>query len=89
LMTLATRYTGVMKIWDPRGLLLARVKHEVNHLYLLHIKLAQSVYFTMSGRGNEVAWCWHERFGYVNMVALRKLAREELVCFLPEIGQVE
>jgi hypothetical protein len=42
-MTLATRYTGVMKIWDPRGLLLARVKHEVNHLYLLHIKLAQSV----------------------------------------------
>jgi hypothetical protein len=31
--------TSVMKIWEPRGLLLARVKHEVNPLYLLQIKL--------------------------------------------------
>jgi hypothetical protein len=35
-----------------------------------------------------VAWRWHERFGYVNMAALQKLAREELVHGLPEIGQV-
>jgi hypothetical protein len=28
------------------------------------------------GRGDEVAWCWHERFRHVNMVTLRKLARE-------------
>jgi hypothetical protein len=27
--------TGVMKIWEPRGLLLVRVKREANHLYLL------------------------------------------------------
>jgi hypothetical protein len=32
--------TGVMKIREPRGLLLARVKCEVNRLYLLYIKLA-------------------------------------------------
>jgi hypothetical protein len=31
--------TGVMKIQEPRGLLLARVKREVNCMYLLHIKL--------------------------------------------------
>jgi hypothetical protein len=32
--------TGVMKIWEPGGLLVVRVKHEVDHLYLLHIKIA-------------------------------------------------
>jgi hypothetical protein len=31
--------TGVMKIWEPGGMLLVRVKHVANHLYLLHIKL--------------------------------------------------
>jgi hypothetical protein len=31
--------TSVMKIQEPRGLLLARVKCEANRLYLLHIKL--------------------------------------------------
>jgi hypothetical protein len=29
--------TSVMKIWDPRGLLLVKVKHKANRLYLLHI----------------------------------------------------
>jgi hypothetical protein len=41
-MRLATRFdidTRVMKICEPGGLLLARVKREANHLYLLHIKL--------------------------------------------------
>jgi hypothetical protein len=36
-----------MKIQEPRGLLLVRVKHEVNRLYLLHIKLAQPMCFTV------------------------------------------
>jgi hypothetical protein len=40
------------------------------------------------GRSNEVAWRWHERFGHVNMTTLQKLAREELVNGLLEIGQV-
>jgi hypothetical protein len=66
-----------------------RVKREVNRLYLLHIKLTQPACFTVHSRGDEVAWHWHERFGHVNMVALRKLVREELVHGLPEIGQVE
>jgi hypothetical protein len=42
----------------------------------------------MGGRSDEVAWRWHERFGHVNMAALRELAQEELVHDLPEIGQV-
>jgi hypothetical protein len=32
--------TGVMKIQEPGGLLLVKVKQEVNHLYLLHLKFA-------------------------------------------------
>jgi hypothetical protein len=34
--------TGVMKIQEPGGLLLARVKRQANRLYLLHIKLMQA-----------------------------------------------
>ena len=49
----------------------------------------QPVCLAMRGRDDEVAWRWHERFGHVNMAALRKLAREELVRGLPELGQVE
>jgi hypothetical protein len=71
--------TGVMKIWEPGGMLLVRVKHEANHLYLLHIKLTQPACFTVCGWGDELVWHWHERFGHVNMVAPRNMAREDLV----------
>jgi hypothetical protein len=67
--------TGVMKIRDPRGLLLARVKCEADHLYLVHINLGQPVCFAVCGRGDEVAWHWHKGFRHINMVALQKLAR--------------
>jgi hypothetical protein len=71
---------SIMKIREPGGVLLAKVKQEANHLYLLHLKFAQPTCLAVSGRGNEVAWYWHEHF--------RKLAQEELVHGLPEIGQV-
>jgi hypothetical protein len=80
--------TGMMKIREPGSVLLAKVKWEVNCLYLLHLKFAQPTCLAVRGRGDEVAWRWHERFGHVNMAALQKLAREELVHGLPEIGQV-
>jgi hypothetical protein len=66
-----------------------RVKCESNCLYLLHIKLTQLACFAVCEWGNEAAWSWHERFGHVNMAALQKLAQEELVRGLTEIGQVE
>jgi uncharacterized protein YheU (UPF0270 family) len=81
--------TDVMKIWEPRGLQMVRVKHDVNRLYLLDIKLMQSACFVVRGWGDEVVLLWHERFEHVNMAAHQKLAQEELVCGLPEIGQVE
>jgi hypothetical protein len=81
--------TGMMKVQEPRGMLLVRVKREANRLYLLHIKLVQSVCFTLREWGDEVAWRWYEHFRHVNMAALPKLARQELVCGLLEIRQVE
>ena len=80
---------GVMQIREPDGRLLAMVKRAANRLYTLHVKIAETRCLAVRSRGDEVAWRWHERFGHVNMAALRKLAREELVRGLPVIGQVE
>jgi hypothetical protein len=77
---------GVMKIREPGGVLLVKVKWEENRLYLLHLKFTQPTCLVVCGRDDEVAWCWHERFDHANMAALRKLNREELVHGLPEIG---
>jgi hypothetical protein len=55
-----------------------RVKCEVDRLYLPHIKPAESTCFMVRGRGDEVAWRWHERFMHINMATLGKLAWEEL-----------
>jgi hypothetical protein len=63
--------TRVIKIWEPSGLVLAKVKCEVNRLYLLHIKLAQSACFTVRRRGDEMAWRWQERFGHINWQPFR------------------
>jgi hypothetical protein len=79
---------SVMKIREPGGVLLVKVKQEENRLDLLYLKFTQPTCLAVRGRGDEVAWCCNECFGHVNMVALRKLAREELVHGLPEIGQV-
>jgi hypothetical protein len=80
--------TSMMKIREPSGVLLANVKREANRLYLLHLKFTQPTCLAVHGRGDEVAWRWHERFRHVNMMALRKLTQEELVHGLSEIGQV-
>jgi hypothetical protein len=80
--------TGMIKIQEPDGVLLAKVKWEANRLYLLHLKFTQPTCLAVCGRDDEVMWRWRECFRHVNMVALRKLAQEELVYGQPEIGQV-
>jgi hypothetical protein len=47
---------SMMKIREPDGVLLVKVKWEVNHLYLLHLKFAQSTCLAVHGCGDEVAW---------------------------------
>jgi hypothetical protein len=48
--------TGMMKIQESGGVLLAKVKWEANRLYLLHLKFAQPTCLAVRGRGYEVAW---------------------------------
>jgi hypothetical protein len=47
--------TSMMKIWELGGVLLVKVKGEVNHLYLLHLKFAQPTCLAVHGRDDEVA----------------------------------
>ena len=58
-----------------------------NRLYILHAKVVRPV--CLVARGAEEAWKWQARLGHVNMVALRKMAREDLVRRLPIVGQVD
>jgi hypothetical protein len=60
----------MMKIREPGGVLLVKVKYEPNRLYLLHLKFTRLTCLAGRGHGDEVAWHWHECFGHVNMVAL-------------------
>jgi hypothetical protein len=47
--------TGAMKIWEPGGVLLAKVKRKANCLYLLHLKFTQLTCLAVHGCGDEVA----------------------------------
>ncbi|CAA7393944.1 unnamed protein product [Spirodela intermedia] len=78
---------GAMKIHEPGGRLLAKVMRGENRLYILHAKLVRQV--CLEARAVEEAWKWHARLGHVNMTALRKMAREELVRGLPAVGPVD
>ena len=76
---------GVMRIREPGGKLLARIKRAVNRLYMLNIDIAQPA--CLATRSQEDARRWHARLGHVNMAALRKMAWEELVRGLPKKEQ--
>ncbi|CAA7392031.1 unnamed protein product [Spirodela intermedia] len=78
---------GAMKVHEPGGRLLAKVMRGENRLYILHAKLVRPV--CLVARGVEESWKWHAPLGHVNMTALRKMAREELVRGLPAVGQVD
>jgi hypothetical protein len=51
--------TGMMKFWEPCGVLLAKVKWEANLLYILHLKFTQPTCLVVRGCGDEVGWRWH------------------------------
>jgi transposase InsO family protein len=54
---------------------------------MLELCITQLV-FLAAHTGDE-AWRWHARFGHTNFTALRKMGKEELVCGLPVLEQVE
>ncbi|KAK3133143.1 hypothetical protein QOZ80_6AG0532910 [Eleusine coracana subsp. coracana] len=78
---------GLLRVWDPRGRLLAKVKRGSNHLYILHIEVAQPL--CLAARRDDDAWRWHERFGHLNFEALKQLGVKEMVRDLPHIDHVE
>jgi transposase InsO family protein len=78
---------GVMTIREPSWRLLAKVARSANRLYVLNINLTRPV--CLAARGKEETWRWHARLEHVNMSALRKMAREELVRGLPAVEQVD
>jgi hypothetical protein len=78
---------GVLKIYEPGHKLLAWVKRSSTRLYLLELKIGQSV--CLSARITEAAWQWHARFGHISFGSLRRLASRDMVCGLPPLKQVE
>ncbi|XP_066351320.1 uncharacterized protein [Miscanthus floridulus] len=76
--------SGILKIRDQELYLLAKVKRSRNRLYLLDLKVEQSVY--LAARHTEEPWLWHARFGHLNFDALGWL--EKIVRGLPHIKHV-
>jgi transposase InsO family protein len=78
---------GVKRIRKPSRRILSKVVRAANRLYVLNINIAQPV--CLEARGKEDAWHWHARLGHVNMAALRKMARKELVRGLLAVEEVD
>jgi hypothetical protein len=55
---------GVLRIWDRSRRLLAKVNWGSNHLYVLHVQMAQPLYLVV--HQDDEAWRWHERFGHLH-----------------------
>jgi hypothetical protein len=77
---------GVLRIWDHQHQLLVKVNRS-NRLYVLHAQVAQPL--CLAARHDDDAWRWHERFGHLNVEALRQLGSKEMVRGTPHVDHVE
>jgi hypothetical protein len=75
---------GSMSVREPDSQLLARIECGRSKLYVLNISVVQAECMTMCN--DKETQCWHARLGHVNMEALTKMSKEELVRALPAIG---
>jgi hypothetical protein len=73
---------GVFMLRDPEGMLLAKVNRDSSYLYVLKLNLATLI--CMAASGSELAWRWHARFGHLNFLALRRLAKGGVVRRIPQ-----
>jgi hypothetical protein len=76
----------VIRVLDEQNRLLAKVERLTNHLYMLGMVIAQPM--SLVAKGTKNAWLWHSRFGHLNFLELRRLAREGLVRGMPKIKHV-
>ena len=78
---------GVMRVRDEDRCLLAKIHQSPGRLYNLDVTIARPV--CLAAHMDDDAWRWHQCFGHIHFAALRKMGREELVCGLPIIDQVQ
>ncbi|CAL8998661.1 unnamed protein product [Prunus brigantina] len=77
--------SSMVEIFDDRSMknLVAKVSMTGNRCFPLSLKYANSV--AMKATIEESTWCWHRRFGHLNMQSLKLLQQKEMVYGLPEI----
>ncbi|CAL8993818.1 unnamed protein product, partial [Prunus brigantina] len=80
---------SMVEIFDDRSMenLVAKVSMTGNKCFPLSLKYANSV--AMKATIEESTWCWHRRFGHLNMQSLKLLQQQGLVYGLPEIGKAD
>ncbi|KAG8082876.1 hypothetical protein GUJ93_ZPchr0014g46611 [Zizania palustris] len=61
-------HSGVCKIWDARGTLLATVQRTKDRLYLLNLDIGKPI--CLASQGSSAAWRWHARFVHLNFRGL-------------------
>ena len=72
---------GAMEVFDReqagvRRTVLIRAERR-NRLYVMRVKLTSPV--CLLSKMDEVAWCWHARFGHLNFRSLRELGTKGMV----------
>jgi hypothetical protein len=78
---------GVLRVWDRRHRLLARVQRTENRMYRLELQVARPL--CLAVHQDDDAWRWHERLGHANFGSLEKMGRLEMVRGLPPISHAE
>jgi hypothetical protein len=78
---------GLLRIWDPRQCVLARVQRAENRLYTLDLNISTPVCLT--AHGDDITWKWHTRYGHLGFHGLKLLSKKEMVRGLPAIDHVE
>jgi transposase InsO family protein len=78
---------GVLRVWDRRHCLLARVQRTENRMYRLELQVARPLCLTV--HQDDDAWRWHERLGHANFGSLEKMGKLEMVRGLPPISHAE
>ena len=78
---------GVLRIWDQRRRLLAKVPRSANRLYILDVNISAPV--CLAAHADDVAWTWHTRYGHLGFNGLKLLSRKEMVRGLPAIEHVD
>jgi hypothetical protein len=78
---------GVLRVWDRRHRLLARVQSTENRMYRLELQVVRPL--CLAVHRDDDAWRWHERLGHTNFGSLEKMGRLEMVRGLPPISHAE